>query len=181
MDSKQECEREPIVSPSLLAPPSWKSKYKFNPMFDLGIGEWMGDTNIESDDTKFLDSIVFDGTLSDERERSTSLVETNVKETRVCMSGEEETSQEMPKHCDKENIIQGDVANDSDISLARKRKCLSLKQSEKKVLVERLDNNRFAVPTKTEEVDKATKGLVPVNTETSTRWAVKNFMDWAIN
>ena len=42
-------------------------------------------------------------------------------------------------------------------------------------------NNRFTVPTKAEEVDKATKGLVPVNTETSTRWAVKNFMDWAIN
>ena len=120
MDSKQQYEREPIVSPSLLAAPSWKSKYKFNPMFDLGISEWMGDTNIESDNTKFLDSIVFDDTLSDERERSTSLVETNVKQTRVVMSGEEETSQEMPKHRDKENIIQGDIANDSDISLARK-------------------------------------------------------------
>ena len=47
----------------------------------------------------------------------------------------------------------------------------------KKVLVECHDNNRFDIPTKTEEVDKATKGLVPVNTETSTRWAVKNFMD----
>ena len=46
--------------------------------------------------------------------------------------------------------------------------------------MEHLDNNRFAVPTKTEEVDKATKELVPVNTETSTRWAVNNFMDWAI-
>ena len=80
----------------------------------------MGDTNIESDDTTFLDSIVFDDTLSDERERSTSLVETNVKETRVVISGEEETSQEMPKHHDKEHVIQGDVANDSHISLARK-------------------------------------------------------------
>ena len=66
------------------------------------------------------------------------------------------------------------------IYLSRKWKCLSLKKSDKKVLVEHLDNNRFAVPTKTEEVDKATKELVPVNTETSTRWAVNNFMDWAI-
>ena len=41
--------------------------------------------------------------------------------------------------------------------------------------------NWFAVPMKTEEADKATKGLVPVITETSTRWAVKNFMDWTIN
>ena len=35
------------------------------------------------------------------------------------MSGEEETSQEMTKHCNKEKIIQGDVTNISDISLAR--------------------------------------------------------------
>ena len=92
-------------------------------MFDLGIGEWMGDTNIESDDTKFLDSIVFDHNLSDETgpERSTALVETSVKETRVVMSSGDEVSQET-KHPDKENIpvIQGDVANDSDTSLARK-------------------------------------------------------------
>ena len=49
------------------------------------------------------------------------------------------------------------------------------------MLVECHNNNRFTIPTKTEEVDKATKGLVPVNTETSTWLAVKNFMDWAIN
>ena len=51
------------------------------------------------------------------------------------------------------------------------------KPNQKKVFVE-CQENWFAVLMKTEEVDKATKGLVPVITETSTRWAVKNFMDW---
>ena len=32
-----------------------------------------------------------------------------------------------------------------------------------------------------QEIKKASKGLVLINTETSTRWAVKNFNDWAIN
>ena len=54
----------------LLALPSWKIKYKFNPIFDLGIGKWMGDTNIESDNTKFLDAIVLHDNLSDETEEA---------------------------------------------------------------------------------------------------------------
>jgi len=28
---------------------------------------------------------------------------------------------------------------------------------------------------------QAARGVVPVNTEISTRWAVKNFMEWAEN
>ena len=175
MDSEQDSKREPIVSPSLLAPPSWKNNYKYDPMFDLGIGEWMGDTNVETDDTKFLDSLLlFDNNTSDETGRSTVLLRTSVKETTVVMSGGEET-----KSFDKENIR--DVANNCDIALARKRKCFSLrKPNQKKVFVE-YQENWFAASMKTGEVDKARKGLVPVNTETSTRWAVKNFMDWAIN
>ena len=35
------------------------------------------------------------------------------------MSGEEETSQEMLKHHNKENMIQADVVNDSDISVKK--------------------------------------------------------------
>ena len=96
-------------------------------MFDLGIGKWMGDTNIESDDTEFLHSIVFDHNLSDETgpERSIALVETSVKETRVVMSSGDETLQET-KRPDKENIpvIQGDVANYSDISLQESENAL---------------------------------------------------------
>jgi len=35
--------QSPAVSRSLLPPPNWKEKYQFNPRFDLGIGEWMGE------------------------------------------------------------------------------------------------------------------------------------------
>ena len=54
---QQQYEREPIVSPNLLVPPSSTNLIQ---CLTLGISEWMGDTNVESDDTKFLDSIVFD-------------------------------------------------------------------------------------------------------------------------
>ena len=73
------------------------------------------------------------------------------------------------ENVDKENIC--DVTNNCDIAQARKWKCLSLKTPNQKVFVE-CQENRFAVPMKTEEADKATKGLVPVITETRTRWAV---------
>ena len=48
-----------------------------------------GDTNVETDDTKFLDSL-FDYNTSDETGRSTVLLQTSVKETTVVMSGREE-------------------------------------------------------------------------------------------
>ena len=60
------------------APPSWKNNYKYDPMFDLGIGEWMGEAIVETDDTKFLDSL-FDYNTSDETGRSITLLQTNIK------------------------------------------------------------------------------------------------------
>ena len=77
-----------------------------------------GDANVETDDTKFLDSL-FDYNTSDETGRSTVLLQTSVKETIVVMSGREE-----PKNVDKENIC--DVTNNCVIAPARKWKCLSL-------------------------------------------------------
>ena len=87
-----------------------------------------GDTNVETDHTKFLDSLL-DYNTSDETGRSTVLLQTSIKETTVVMSGREE-----PKNVDKENIC--DVTNNCDIALARKWKCLSLKTPNQKVFVE---------------------------------------------
>jgi len=43
MDSKDRT----IVSPSLLPPLSWKDDYKYDPDFDLGVGEWMREVDIK--------------------------------------------------------------------------------------------------------------------------------------
>ena len=46
-----ESEQLTIFSPGLLPSPSWRENYQFDPKFDLGIGEWMGegDNAIASD------------------------------------------------------------------------------------------------------------------------------------
>ena len=41
-----EHEHLPVVLPSLLPSSSWKEDYQFDPKFDLGIGEWMGEGDI---------------------------------------------------------------------------------------------------------------------------------------
>ena len=38
-------EQLPVISPSLLPVPSWRDDYQFDPKFDLGIGEWIGEGN----------------------------------------------------------------------------------------------------------------------------------------
>ena len=159
----------PIVSPSLLPPPNWKSDFKYDPLFDLGVGEWMGDIDIESDDTKFLDALFTcqstDNTVEKIR-KETLVVE---RETQRVFASASSTSN---SDCDKENKVDE----------TRKRKSLSLKKTtQKRKVLECETTNRFAVPVNPQEIEKVSKGLVPSNTETSTRWAVKNFNDWVTN
>ena len=139
----------PVVLPSLLPSSSWKEDYQFDPKFDLGIGEWMGegDNVIPSDN----------GTLA----------QTTVG-TKENIGGVE----------DKENTNEG-VAT-SRLEESRKRKCLSLKRTcKKKALTE--PSERFNVTVSENEINTAVKGVIPINTETSTKWAVKNFNDWMNN
>ena len=68
----------------------------------------------------------------------------------------------------------------SSVEESRKQKCLSLKRTgKKKALTE--PSERFCVTATENEINKAIKGVVPINTETSTKWAVKNFIDWVNN
>ena len=57
----------------------------------------------------------------------------------------------------------------------RKHLCLSLKKK-KEPLKEA--NARFASPTKKEVFDAASEGVVPTNTRSNTKWAVKTFTEW---
>ena len=41
--------------------------------------------------------------------------------------------------------------------------------------------SRFAKPVESPEREKAAKGVLPANTEASTRWALRNFNTWALN
>ena len=146
--------QSPAVSRSLLPPPNWKEKYQFNPRFDLGIGEWMGEgpDTIPSDYetlAAYLETTIEDGSAQDNSEQD---------------KGSENTP---PKTLEE----------------SRKRKSLSLKKAEvtkkKRSVLE--SSEQFSVTVSEQEVSRATKGVIPINTETSTRWAVKNFMDWANN
>ena len=58
-----------------------------------------------------------------------------------------------------------------DLSLTFQRKPLSM-----------LDNrSRYALSYSREEMVQAARGVVPINTKISTKWAVKNFTEWANN
>ena len=56
----------------------------------------------------------------------------------------------------------------------RKKKCLSLSRPPLQEAT-----NRFAQPVEVSVLNEAAKGVVPLKTEQSTRWAVKNFESWA--
>jgi len=92
-------EQLPVVSPSLLPPPTWKEKYQFNPKFDLGIGEWMG----EGPNTMSSD---YPGTLAAEPEAT-------VKDSSILGRDRDKESENIPPGALQES---------------RKRKCLSLKK-----------------------------------------------------
>ena len=135
-----ESEELPVVSPGLLPSQSWKEDYQFNPQFDLGIGEWMGEgDNVISSDH---------GTLAAEENNS----------------GVE----------NKENTNAGVSVEES-----RKSKCLSLKRTVKKQALKEA-SERFGVTATENEINKAMKGVVPINTETSTKWAVKILLNGRI-
>ena len=46
-----------IISPSLLRPWKWDFEYEYNPDFDLGIGDWMSDS--DNEDVLFDDDLLF--------------------------------------------------------------------------------------------------------------------------
>ena len=145
-------EQSPTVSPSLLPPPTWKEKYQFNPKFDLGIGEWIGEGpgTIPSDH----------GTLAAEPEAT-------VEEKSALDKGHDKGSENMPPGMLQES---------------RKRKNLCLKKEVLKKKRSALEPSvRFSATVCENQVSKASRGVIPINTETSTRWAVKNFTDWANN
>ena len=137
-------EHLPVVSPSLLPSSSWKEGYQFDPNFDLGIGEWMGEGNnvIASNNSTLAQAV------------NTGRVE------------------------DKENVNEG-IAT-SSLEESRKRKGLSLKRTCKKKAMKE-PSERFCITASENEINAAMKGVIPINTETSTKWAVKNFNDWMNN
>ena len=144
-------EQLPAVSSSLLPPPTWKEKYQFNPKIDLGIGEWMG----EGPDTIPSDH----GTLAAEPEAT-------VEENSVLDKDHDKGSENMPPGMLQES---------------RKRKNLSLKKEVLKKKRSALESSERFSTVCENQVSKASRGVIPINTETSTRWAVKNFTDWANN
>ena len=120
-----------------------EAKNQFDPDFNLGIGEWIG----EGDNAIAGDY----ATLAAEGSNSGVDNDDNRENVIVALSIEE----------------------------SRKWKCLSLKRTDKrKAIME--PGEQFCVTTEN-EMTKSMKGVAPMNTETSTKWAVKNFTDWAID
>ena len=79
---------------------------------------------------------------------------------------------------DQENVNEG-IAT-SSLEESRKRKGLSLKRTCKKKAMKE-PSERFCVTASENEINTAMKGVIPINTETSTKWAVKYFNDWMNN
>ena len=71
--------------------------------------------------------------------------------------------------------LDADVKNEAP---PQKKLRLSLSHGRKNPLQ---PTNRFSKPVGSPERLKAAKGVVPLNTESSTQWAVRNFTSWALN
>ena len=61
----------------------------------------------------------------------------------------------------------------------KKKKCLSLSRQRSSPLQD--STNRFTKPVEATVLEEAAKGVVPLKTEQSTRWAVANFNSWALS
>ena len=137
--------------------PEWSnlSQFKFNPVFDLGIERKFLDPEYNQY-IRCLDGIPDISVLLDDDNEDPT--------TSVCSA----TPEPPPKQ--------------SKLSLNRRGKsdCSSAAVAVSEPLKEKI-NIRFATPVTSPEREKAVKGVIPANTEASTRWAIKNFNTWALN
>ena len=157
---------KPVISPSLINP-DWNdpNKFRFNPNFDLGMGDWLTDVAILPADSE--------EDMNDTAEWLSQLPDLS------CIVDDSDRVEPSNSH--------GDTSECS--SNAAKRLRLSLKQKAPTTIVPLMESTnqvhgrstRFAKPVVSPEREKAAKGVVPANTEASTQWALRNYNAWALN
>jgi len=149
-----------VLSPSLIR--SWPGdKFKYYRKFDLGIGaEWMGTTDYTDVGVDDMTSLLDYGFKVD------FLKSMDMSVFDSCLGNEEGT-------VDGFNITEADSAG---LQTAQSKKDLSLTLQRKPLST--LDNHsQYALSYSKEEMVRAARGVVPVNTKIGTKWAVKNFTE----
>ena len=164
MDKKEErvVTEATVVSPSLIRPRPGED-FKYNERFDLGIGaEWMGlPTECVGPDNEDTGTLCCGFEADFFQNIDISVFD--------CFDNDENVRTEEDP---------GEVVTDSNGQ--REKPPLSLKVKRKPFSV--LNNyGRYASPCTEEQMMEAARGVVPGNTESSTKWALKNFMEWAEN
>ena len=144
-----------VISPSLLKPEYGDlTKFKFNPAFDLGYNDWI-------EEALALNCL---GRISD-----------------LSVLLEDDEREEPTAESDQAGR-PGTATASADSAPPQKRLKLSSTKPQKTLEpLQDVSNTRFGPLVTSPEREKAAKGVVPENTQTNTRWALRNFNAWALN